>query len=267
MSIKSCILWLVSILASSWGLQLRMSGNVLDLQKSLFNQINDALNLKTSQAQTFTSNGWKAETEWLDEVKGSKLTGLSKALVQSADGKDSYCYLNGWMGPKYFLPHMLLKVGMNAAGHYCVNADYVPRGPNAFGSDDSYLGTHYGNDVLAWYENAHDRDGSVILPPSKSFAARMLRSPIHVNVGNLSYDDAADIASKHVTRWLSWIAEGRESEARQRGALNGRDDKLRQFAFRAAVSEAAERFGSEVGKDVGAGITGPVAEAYVGGGG
>ena len=238
------------------------------LHKEFFAKVNAQLNLKVALSASHTGpRGWTATTEWHDEVKGSKLTGLSSNVIASAETGETYCQLNGWLGPKYFLPHMLLQVGENKAGKFCVKADYVPRGPNAFGTDDQYLQTHYGQDVLAWYDNAVTVPGSVLLPPSKSFAARLLRSPVHLAVGDLSFDDAAEIAGKHVTRWLAWVEEGRESEARQRGALNGRDDKLRQFAFRAALFEAGEWFGSENAATVAGAMTGPVAEAYVGGGG
>lgn len=241
--------------------------DVEGLHAQLYEKVNAALNLKEAgggiKRETF--NAWTAASTWYDEQKGSKLTGVAVGVIKSET--ECLCTLNGWMGPKYFVPHMLLTVSKQANAKYSVVADFVPRGPTAFGSDDSYLGTYYGQDVMAWHENAYAADGAMPLPPSKSFAARLLRSPAQVAVGELSFDDVAEIATKHVTRWLEWVAEGKESEARQRGALNGRDDKLRMFAFRAAVSENAERFGGEVGKSVGAGITGPVAEAYVGGGG
>jgi len=41
----------------------------------------------------------------------------------------------------------------------------------------------------------------------------------------------------HVTRWLTWLKEAKAVEARQRGAINTRDDKQRQFFYRAAVTE------------------------------
>lgn len=241
--------------------------DVETLQRELFDKVNTALNLKEAGGgvKSDSFNAWTAASTWYDEAKGSKLTGVSSSIIKS--DKETICQLNGWMGPKLFVPHMLLAVSKQANAKYSVVADFVPRGPNAFGADESYLGTYYGQDVLAWHENAYACSGAVPLPPSKSFASRLLRSPAQVAVGELEYDDAAEIATKHVTRWLDWIVEGKESEARQRASLNVRDDKLRMFAFRAAVSENAERFGGEVGKSVGAGVTGPVAEAYVGGGG
>ena len=246
---------------------LSMSNGAVSLHSSLRKTLVDALGLKVAISGTHEGSlGWKGTTEWCDEVKGSKLTGVSSNVLTSAAG-DASCQLNAWMGPKFFVPHLLLTIGENNNGKYCVQADYVPRGPNAFGSDDSYVGNYFGNEVLAWYENAYSFDGSTALPPSKSFGARMLRSPVLVAVGGLSLSDATSVAETHVKRWLQWVSEGKESEARQRGALNGRDDKLRQFAFRAAFAEATEKFGADLARDVAAGMTGPVAEAYVGGGG
>ena len=55
-------------------------------------------------------------------------------------------------------------------------------------------------------------------------------------------------------------------EARQRGAINTRDDKQRQFYYRSAVAESVAKLGPKMGQTIGACSTGPVAEAYVGGG-
>ena len=61
-------------------------------------------------------------------------------------------------------------------------------------------------------------------------------------------------------------------EARQRGAINTRDDKIRQFIYRATVSEYAGLFAKAGVSDpdlvsrLGAASTGPISEAYVGGG-
>ena len=40
-----------------------------------------------------------------------------------------------------------------------------------------------------------------------------------------------------MTRWLAWLKEAKAVEARQRGAINTRDDKQRQFFYRAAVTD------------------------------
>jgi hypothetical protein len=74
-----------------------------------------------------------------------------------------------------------------------------------------------------------------------------------------------------VERWLQWVEGAEKLEARQRGAVNMRDDKLRQFAFRWAVSQYSGlleglRDSDGLALRLGAASTGPVAEAYVGGG-
>ena len=60
--------------------------------------------------------------------------------------------------------------------------------------------------------------------------------------------------------------EAKPVEARQRGAINTRDDKQRQFYYRSAVAESVAKLGPKMGQTIGACSTGPVAEAYVGGG-
>lgn len=242
------------------------STELADLQNVLFDEINAALGLKESISNSYAgSTGWSVDAKWYDESKGNKLTGVTKAIL--SNDQETVFYLNGWMGPSFFVPHMLLEVSKNSDGKYSLNADLIPRGPNAFGTDDTYVQTYYGNEVLSWYENAYGYPNVVPLPPSKSFSSRLLRSPVQVAIGNLDYDSVQAIASKHVSRWLEWIKTAKPAEARQKGALNGRDDKLRQFAFRGTVLEASNRFGPEDGRLVGGYITGPVAEAYVGGGG
>ena len=46
-------------------------------------------------------------TEWWDEKKGSKLTGVSKNLILGPNGISSNV-LNVWMGPGYMIPHLLV---------------------------------------------------------------------------------------------------------------------------------------------------------------
>lgn len=74
------------------------------------------------------------------------------------------------------------------------------------------------------------------------------------------------LAIRHTDRWLDWVANAKAVEARQRGAINVRDDKLRQFAFRAHLDAWVGKVGPETARKLAAGFTGPLAEAYVGGG-
>jgi hypothetical protein len=76
----------------------------------------------------------------------------------------------------------------------------------------------------------------------------------------------ADAASAHLDQWVGWLLEAQQVESRQRGAMNGRDDKLREFAFKAAMSDCIEYVGPDKCVDLAAAWTGPIAEAYVGGG-
>ena len=54
--------------------------------------------------------------------------------------------------------------------------------------------------------------------------------------------------------------------ARLRGGFNARDDKLRQYFYRGKVEEYTALFGEEEGRTMAAISTGPISEAYVGGG-
>ena len=90
---------------------------------------------------------------------------------------------------------------------------------------------------------------------------------MHLKIGGMSETDACLVAEAHVERWMGYISEAKPSEARQRGGLNVRDDKLRQFAYRAALADAKAICGGEdAARALAAGLTGPLAEAYVGGG-
>jgi hypothetical protein len=108
-------------------------------------------------------------------------------------------------------------------------ADYIARGATPLGSDATYVGNYFSNpDVLAWYSTNTALPGIKPLPPSTSFAARLLQSPVKLALDDVPFSDIERIATEHVTRWLAWIAEAQQVESRQRGAINTRDDKLRQ---------------------------------------
>ena len=238
----------------------------------LFDAVNADLGLKLTDftevygAKSWSAEGWSGTTEWYDEAKGSKLTGVSKNAVTGASNGAFSRTLNIWMGPGYMLPHLLLTVGGEASGGHYVVADYVARGPTPLGSDQSYLDTYFAaKDVLDAFDSALKLPGAVPLPPPSSFFSRLLRSPVAVAVGGLSAADANTIATgnvsvvgqcrhwtmsltltciyslysfpAHVTRWLAWLKDAKAVEARQRGAINTRDDKQRQFFYRAAVTE------------------------------
>lgn len=175
---------------------------------TLFDTINADLGLKLTDftevygAQTWSTPEWSGSTEWYDEAKGSKLTGVSKNSV-TGGGETFSRTLNVWMGPGYTVPHLLLTVGGGASGLY-VAADYVPRGPTPLGSDQTYLDTYFtAKDVLEAYDGALKLPGAVPLAPPASFYARLLRSPVAVAVGGLSSADASAIATGTTTQALA----------------------------------------------------------------
>lgn len=247
-------------------ISLKMS--LAGLQTELFDKVNAALKLKlTSYAadrNTWTEGSYSGACEWYEEKMGGKLTGVSKNAMKGPSGE--LYELSAWSGPAYSVPHMLLKIS-NSGSEISLHADYVVRGPNAFGSDQSVIENYYGNEVLDWYDSAAAK-GKVLAPPA-SFSGRLLRSPLALSVGGLNEDDAVSIATAHVTRWLGWIADkegkGKQIDARLRGGMNSRDDKLRQYMFRSNVADLTKTLGA-VGGSLAAAWTGPIAEAYVGGG-
>ena len=97
---------------------------------------------------------------------------------------------------------------------------------------------------------------------------RTLSSPAALAIGGLSADDASEVAKNHLDRWLNWCSdsESQQLPARSRGAMNARDDKLRQTAYLAERDACVAAYGEDLGNRMSAGFVGPLAEAYVGGG-
>lgn len=154
---------------------------------------------------------------------------------------------------------------------FCLTTDYVARGAFPLGSDGQYLDKYYSPEVVAQsYDEIVRLPSAIRLPPSDSFSGRLLNSPIHLSVAGLSLDQANSYSELFIYRWLDWLASADKVDARQRGAINTRDDKLRQFAFKGNCANAARIVGPQAGdsfvNSFGAACTGPLAEAYVGGG-
>ncbi|GMI39581.1 hypothetical protein TeGR_g6990 [Tetraparma gracilis] len=105
-----------------------------------------------------------------------------------------------------------------------------------------------------------------LLPPAGSFSARLLGSPLSLNLSLTSFADLSSLATAHQSRWLSHLSSCAAIPARSRGAYNTRDDKLRQFYYRGQLDELVGEMGEELGRAKAACNTGPVSEAYVGGG-
>ena len=258
-----CVLGLVGYASS-----LRMMMSLGEVHKSLFGKVDTQLKLKltpyASERNVWTEGAFSGTCEWYEEKMGGKLTGVSKNTLKGPNFES--VTLNCWMGPAYSVPHMLLKL-TQAGSDVSLSADYVVRGSTPIGTDQTVIDNFYGKEVNDWYDKA--ASNGVLLPPPSSFSGRLLQSPIALNVGKLSLETATATASEHVERWLQWIADkegkGKQVEARSRGAFNGRDDKLRQYAYRAVVSEMTLLLGS-AGASIGAAANGPIAEAYVGGG-
>lgn len=240
---------------------------------SMFDKLNAAYDLKLTDytevigADRLDDGKVSAQCEWWDERVGGKFTGVTKAHV--VQGDEELAKLDVWVGPSSHVPHMLLSLMKAADGTFGIEADFVARGQFAIGSDSTYLEDYYENAAtLAWYADAVSKSQNNHLAPSASSSGRLLHgSPIYLKVGGMSEGDALSIGEQHLDRWMQYIADAKPSEARQRGGLNVRDDKLRQFSYRAMLVDAKAICDSEdSARALAAGLTGPLAEAYVGGG-
>ncbi|GKY98226.1 hypothetical protein MPSEU_000780300 [Mayamaea pseudoterrestris] len=238
------------------------------LHDSLCNQVTQKLGLQvTDFTDSFGASSWSSSSgasgtaAWLSEANPQFLTGVSYLTRQ--DGQQEDLTLNVWMGPSYDVPHCLLTFGSGSNGYH-VTADYVPRGPNVMGADPQYLQTYYNENVQAAWKQAH-ASGQALSPPIE-FEHRLLHSPARFAVGGLDASTAERLACDHVNRFLAWIESAPQIPARSRGSFNMRDDKLRQFYFRAQLQEQVNALGDDLGRTVAAVNTGPTAEAYVGGG-
>lgn len=241
---------------------------------ALFEKANAELGLSlTDFTQTYlgTTNVWQCDNtgtygtaQWYGETSPKYLTGVSKTSQTNALGTQHS--LNIWMGPSYDVPNMILRFGATNDGYAYVIADFMARGATPIGSDGQYLETYYGEDVQDLWQRVSNVPGATSAPPDMSFEARLLYSPARIAVGGISEAEAAFIAEEHLTRFLGWLAVAEPVPARSRGSFNMRDDKLRQFFFKGEMADNIAAFGQELGMVVAAVNTGPVAEAYVGGG-
>lgn len=165
------------------------------------------------------------------------------------------------------VPHLLLTIASDPSYEgISVTADYMVRGPTPIGTDMTYVELYYGKEVNDWYNSIMDMPNMKHMPPKASFSGRLLQSPVHLSVSGLTLDETTTITTDHVNRWLKWMKEAKGVEPRQRGAINGRDDKQRQFYYKAALADSISLVGKDFGKTLGICVTGPIAEAYIGGG-
>lgn len=191
---------------------------------------------------------------------------------ETAGPKGDTFTLNAWVGPGLPVPHMLLTFGTNPAYEgFCVTADYLNRGPNPIGSDANYISSFYPDNVISSYDSIMALPRVVSLPPPISFSGRLLRSPLQVSCAGLTLDQLISLTTMHVSTWLASLGTAEPVQARSKGSFNSRDDKLRQYAYRANLADyrallAESTDGMKVLGSLAAASTGPISEAYVGGG-
>ena len=151
------------------------------LRESYFKEVNDFFSLKpTDFSEQYNVKSWSSgsltgSVQWWDELKGSKLTGVSDYSYHDSADKSSSYHINIWMGPTYLVPNLALNFGYNKDGYF-ITSDYIARGPYPIGSDTNYLDNYYSTKHLtAYYDEILKQPGAIHHPPSPSFAARLVR--------------------------------------------------------------------------------------------
>lgn len=278
--------WIATVVVESRKMvALRMSCGLSTLHESLFQSMNTALGLKCTDFSEYQgvktwkddASGWTGSVDWYDESKGSKLTGVSKFAYSNSNNGDAYYGIDAWLGPSFLVPHFRLCLGVKKGENNVLTKDFIPRGAFPLGSDMSYIDNYFSPTIIkSHYDDVMLLPSVSSLPPSSSFAARLLRSPLHLYVSGpgLTIDHISTFSTLHVNTWLEWVKTAQQVDARQRGAINTRDDKLRQFHFQSLLSEYNLRLTAGGGGSIdqkfvqilAAATCGPLAEAYVGGG-
>lgn len=247
------------------------------LSENIINDLNHEFSLKLTDYtischksidMTWSSpNGYSGVSQWLDETKGSKFTGVSHCITNTPDGWNIQS-VNVWMGPTVLTPHMTLSVHNKIDSPSRLILDYIPRGSQPLGSDSTFFNKFYNNkEYLETYQNILSSESVTKFDKSSNIFGRLLQSPMHISVANVSPETAYNNAYRHALRFISWVKEAPIVEPRQRALVNTRDDKLRQFAFQSNLHAAMEIFPTvSEAQTLAAAWTGPLAEAYIGGG-
>jgi hypothetical protein len=99
-----------------------LNKGLTSLQKGLFSSIEAQLGLKLTGftegygKQAWTNGELSGESEWWDEAKGGKLTGVSRYTVNKGP-QQHLASINGWMGPGYLVPHLQLSIDLKSDSH------------------------------------------------------------------------------------------------------------------------------------------------------
>lgn len=256
----------------------RLSSNLqmTSFTSKYLEQLNNEFSLKMtaySEPSWTTELGATGSSDWWDETKGSKFTGVSKYSYSLPNHSSSVESLSIWMGPSLLTPHMTMSIEeIGQSGRCNVMMDYIPRGGQPLGSESNFFTKYYNDlELLNSYAQYHLPSHSTGRVPyaHNSIFGRMIQSPMMVSISGVSVADAAQMTSQHLQRFIQWVNAAALVEPRQRAVVNTRDDKLRQFAFQAnlqAVADAGITCDMDMARMIAASWTGPIAEAYIGGG-
>ena len=197
-------------------------------------------------------------------------------------------------GPLNDVPHLVSRCVVVGADKLRLTIDFRPRAYGAYemrkpdgsypGPDDlgrksfEYSGARsdydkkFGTEEVKTFLSSIPLEGAVPCDSPPSELDLLTRGPLYTCLDMPLTD--ANVASvvaareKAVDYWLSWTQES-EHEHRPGAPINSQyvyDTKYKQNAFGALMSEHTALFGADGGKELAIGESGPLDEAYVGGG-
>lgn len=241
------------MMQATWQNCMERVGGTLGLERSDYT---DQLGLANAEV-----GGARVESVWFKEASTKFLTGVAASKME-VNGQMRF-QLDAWMGPSYEVPHMTLCLTSTPTGKCTITADYIARA-DLTNCMDFIREEYYGPAVQEWW--AKGAAAGAPLSPPAAWQGRLISSPACLSVELDNAQTAAALAEEHVARWLSWLEGAQPIIARQRGAMNSRDDSIRRFVFATYATTMAGLVGdAAAGQKLAAAVSGPVSEAYVGG--
>ena len=241
MHCQVCLLLLLVAEIQGFTTSIRSAAGLDALETSVFETLSTSLILKVRE-----ETDDPLSCVWLDEENPKFLTGLARYTTN-----DNVKHINVWMGPSYDCPHLIWSAWAEEGKEtFAIDVDYVVRGPTPIGGDPQMFEKYYSS-------GTNDFDG-IEYAPIESIARKVLVSPIRTARSALTLPQLTEITKIFSSRWLEFVSAADVVPGRSRGAMNNRDDKQRQFFYK----HLANSYSEEVGRLA----SGPLAEAYVGGG-
>mmetsp|Transcript_23061 Transcript_23061/g.33875 ORF Transcript_23061/g.33875 Transcript_23061/m.33875 type:complete len:322 (+) Transcript_23061:162-1127(+) len=219
------------------------------------------------------------------------------AWVSSLTVSSKLSSLTIFNGPLTDVPHLLSRAYVKEDGNLYFDLDFRPRAYGAYELRDAegnypgpdtlgrkafeYSGnrkefdTKFGNEeVVAFMESTvASLEGATPTPPSSSQLDSLTSGPLKISISmpltDTNVQIVANARKQAASYWLSWAKPGGGHEHRPGAPVNSQyvyDTKFRQNCYGALLPVYKELFGDEDGATVTAADSGPLDEAYVGGG-